>query len=355
MKSLNQDENYMNRCLELAQNGMREVAPNPMVGCVIVHQGEIIGEGFHQKYGQAHAEVNAIKSVQDQSKLCESTLYVNLEPCSHFGKTPPCADLIIEKGIKNVVIGCQDSFDKVAGTGIKKMEEAGINVRCGILEKESQAINKRFFTFHQKKRPYIVLKWAQTKDGFIDVERKQHEEPKINWITDPKLRVLVHKWRSEEAAIMIGAGTATNDNPRLDTREYAGKNPIRVLLDKHLVTPKNFNILDDSIPTLIYNSLKSEKAQQTEWIKINFETDGLKPLLHDLYLRNIQSVMVEGGKMLLESLIGESLWDEMRVFVGDKLFESGLKAPVINCPISEEYRLYNDRLLIFKNDIDHQL
>lgn len=355
MKLVNQDELYMNRCLELAKSGMREVAPNPMVGCVIVHQGKIIGEGYHQKYGQAHAEVNAIKSVHDARLLTESTLYVNLEPCSHFGKTAPCADLIIAKRIKKVVIGCQDSFAKVAGMGIKKLVEAGIDVQCGVLEKDSLALNARFFTFHQKKRPYIVLKWAQTKDGFIDLERNQMQEPTINWITDPRLRALVHKWRSEEAAIMIGSGTATNDNPRLDTRDFVGKNPIRVLLDQNLSTPKNYNIHDDTIPTLIYNSIKASKAVQTEWIKIDFEKDVLKTLFADLYERNIQSVLVEGGKMLLESLIEENLWDEMRVFIGDITFEKGLRAPEFKQNCIKEFDLFKDKLQIFKNDNARQL
>ena len=224
------DQQYMQRCLQLAAKGRTNTKPNPMVGSIIVFQNKIIGEGYHMKYGEAHAEVNAINSVKDKSLLSKSTLYVNLEPCAHHGKTPPCSDLIIKNKIMRVVIGCKDTFAKVAGKGIERMQKANIKVDVGVLEQESIDINKAFFKYHREKRPYIILKWAQTLDGFIDLERKSYDEIGINWITNPILKLPVHKWRSEESGILIGAGTLSNDNPKLDTREWYGKNPLRILI-----------------------------------------------------------------------------------------------------------------------------
>jgi diaminohydroxyphosphoribosylaminopyrimidine deaminase/5-amino-6-(5-phosphoribosylamino)uracil reductase len=255
LNRMNFDEKYMLRCLELAKDGFGNVAPNPMVGCVIVCEGKIIGEGYHQEYGKAHAEVNAIHSVRDKSLLQKSTLYVNLEPCAHFGKTPPCANLIVEHNIPRVVIGCVDSYSEVSGKGIEKLRNAGIEVTVGILENESLELNKRFFTFHNKKRPYVILKWAETQDGFIDVDRpldKSRDTTADNWITSPLSKQLVHKWRSEEAAIMVGTTTVLNDNPQLNVREWKGKNPTRIVIDLQDRLPQTLHVFDKSIPTVSF-------------------------------------------------------------------------------------------------------
>ncbi len=342
-------EKYISRCLELAKNGLGNVAPNPLVGCVIVHNDEIIAEGYHKEYGGPHAEVNAINSVKDKSLLTESTLYVNLEPCSHHGKTPPCADLIIENKIPKVVIGIKDPFVEVAGKGIEKLKNAGIEVEIDILIDKCQNLNKRFFTFHQKKRPYIILKWAETLDGFIDLPREKCESPNVNWITDTKLKALVHKWRSEEPAIMVGSNTAINDNPKLNVREWTGKNPLRILLDPELETPTDFNIFDNSTPALIFTTKETESKENIEFVMLNKDTDYLNQVIETLYKKQIQSVIIEGGKMLLESFIKSGLWDEVRVFVGNKIFTKGLKAPNLNLEAVSKTNLLDDKLLIFQN------
>lgn len=339
-------ETYMKQCLDLAKLGFGNVAPNPMVGCVIVHRNIIIGTGYHQKCGEAHAEVNAINSVKNKNLLKDSTLYVNLEPCAHYGKTPPCSNLIIEHKIPNVVIGCIDSFSEVSGKGIAKMVASGIKVNVGVLEKESLELNKRFFTFHNKKRPYIILKWAQTIDGFIDVERHCEERSNLthkdgntstplseqssdNWITTPASKKLVHQWRSEEQAIMVGTNTALNDNPQLNVREIKGKNPLRIVLDLNLRLPEELHLFDKSTPTLVLNGIKNEKEDKLEFIKIK-KDNLIQEILNELYKKEIQSVIIEGGAQLLTSFINQNLWDEARVFTGIKKFEKGLKAPVLN-------------------------
>ena len=273
------EEKYMFKCLALAKNGLKEVSPNPMVGCVIVHQNKIIGEGYHQKYGEAHAEVNAINSVENKALLKESTLYVNLEPCAHYGKTPPCADLIIKHKIPKVVIGCMDSFGEVSGKGIENLKEAGTEVTVGVLQKESLRLNKRFFTFQNKNRPHIILKWAETKDGFIDVDRSDFKGTVDNWITSNDSKILVHKWRSEEEAIMIGTNTALNDNPHLTVREIEGKNPIRVILDLNLRLPNDLNVFDKSTPTLVFNHKKDALEHNLEFIKIDESNNILSQIL----------------------------------------------------------------------------
>ncbi len=346
---MNIDEKYMLICLELAKKGIRNVAPNPMVGCVIVYKNQIIGEGYHQKYGENHAEVNAINSVSNKDLLKECTLYVNLEPCAHFGKTPPCSNLIIESKIPKVVVGCIDSFSKVAGKGIQKMKEAGIEVVVGVLEKESLDLNKRFFTFHNKKRPYIILKWAETKDGFIDVDRTKQTTPD-NWITTQQSKKLVHQWRSEEQAIMIGTNTALNDNPQLNVREVVGKNPLRIVLDLNLRLPKILNVFDQSVPTLIINYQLHEKKENIEWIKVEKEKDVISQVLEVLYQKEIQSVIVEGGAQLLNTFITKNLWDEARVFIGNKYFINGLKAPNINLKPSTIEQIETDVLTTYFND-----
>ncbi|MDF1673689.1 MAG: bifunctional diaminohydroxyphosphoribosylaminopyrimidine deaminase/5-amino-6-(5-phosphoribosylamino)uracil reductase RibD [Vicingaceae bacterium] len=321
------DKKQIIRCLELAKQGMRNVAPNPMVGCVITHQNIVIAVGYHEKYGEAHAEVNAINSVIDKSLLKESTLYVNLEPCAHTGKTPPCSDLIIKHHIPNVVIGCIDSYSEVAGKGVEKLKAAGVNVTVGVLEEKSKDLNKRFFTFHNKKRPYIILKWAETKDGFIDLDRSDQTLDKDNWITTPYSKKLVHKWRSEEQAIMVGTNTAINDNPKLTVRETEGNNPLRIVLDLNLRLPQHLNIFDGSTPTLVYNFIKSEQNDNLEFIKIDKVENLLSQILTDLHNRNILSIVIEGGAQLLQTFIDQNLWDEAKVFIGEKEFKSGLKAP----------------------------
>lgn len=342
-------ETYMLRCLQLAKKGIRKVYPNPMVGCVIVHNNSIIGEGYHKNYGNAHAEVNAIKSVKDKSLLANSTLYVSLEPCAHFGKTPPCADLIIQHQIPHVVIGCIDTYAEVAGKGIERLRKAGIKVTLGVLEKECLAINKRFFTFHHNKRPYIILKWAETKDGFIDIDR-QHNSQLDNWITSASSKKLVHKWRSEEHAIMIGTNTALNDNPSLTVREWKGKNPIRVVLDLSLRLPNNLSVFNEEALTVVFNSKKSDVIKNITYIKIEPSKNMLTQCVGELYKLQITSVIIEGGTQLLQEFIDANLWDEAKVFIGNKTFEKGLKAPVFNSTPTFSEIIDEDVLNCFKNN-----
>jgi diaminohydroxyphosphoribosylaminopyrimidine deaminase / 5-amino-6-(5-phosphoribosylamino)uracil reductase len=344
------DEIYIKRCIELAEKGLGYTAPNPLVGCVIVHKDKIIGEGYHHEYGGPHAEVNAINSVPDISLLEKSTLYVNLEPCSHFGKTPPCADLIINMKIPEVVVGTEDPYIIVKGKGIKKLSEAGIKVKSGILKPLCLELNKRFITFHQKKRPYIILKWAMTIDGFIDMERKDHEKPRIKWITDEKLRPLVHKWRSEEQAIMAGTKTVLLDNPQLTTRFWEGKHPVRLILDQKLRLPENLHIYDGTVKTIVFTGVSKTNTSNIEYITIDFSKNIIQQTCDELYLRNIQSVIVEGGTKLLQTFIDCEIWDEARVFTGSIKFDKGLKAPFISAKVNEEIRFKKDVLQIYKNN-----
>ena len=320
------DERFMQRCIDLARLGQGYVAPNPMVGAVVVYNGKIIGEGYHHKFGAAHAEVEAIQSVKEQQLLAEATVYVSLEPCAHVGKTPPCADLLIEKHVKKVVIGCVDSFSKVSGKGIERLKNAGIEVVVGILEKECRELNKRFFTFHEKQRPYVILKWAQSKDGFLDKLRR-NDEKGVHWISSPETKALVHKWRSEEQSILVGRKTVQNDNPTLTVREFSGENPIRILIDSQLQLKSEYNIFSDEAPTIVFNRIKNDKVGSVEWIKIA-ETD-TQLILDELYKRNIQSVFVEGGSRTLQYFIFGNVWDEARVIVGNTNLLEGTKAPVI--------------------------
>jgi len=343
------NEIYMQRCLELAKNGLGHTAPNPMVGSVIVANNGIIGEGYHQKCGEAHAEVNAINSVKNSSLLSSATLYVNLEPCSHFGRTPPCSNLIIEKKIPKVVIACVDTFSEVAGRGIERLRKAGCDVVVGVLERESRELNRRFFTFHEKKRPYIVLKWAQSADGFIDVHRTKDMPISPLWITNEAARQLVHKWRTEEDAIWVGTNTAEKDNPKLNVRDWAGKNPLRIVLDKSLRLDPQLALFDGTLPTLVFTEKSAQNFDNVEFVKLNFDKNLLQSILNQLYLRNIQSVFVEGGSKLIESLITENLWDEARVFTGNRTFGSGLKSPHFTPQpiVCEEFG--NSRLRYYRN------
>lgn len=323
-------EVYMLRCIELAKGGLGSVAPNPLVGSVIVYQDRIIGEGYHKEFGKEHAEVNAIASVKNKSLLSQSTLYVNLEPCCHYGKTPPCTDLILKHNIPHVVIGSVDPYDAVAGKGITRLRNKGVRVDTGILKARCMQLNKRFFTFHQKKRPYIILKWAQTADAFIDIERLPGTPARPTWITSEKLRMLVHKWRTEEQAIMVGTITALKDNPKLNVRDWSGQQPTRIVLDENLTLASSLNLFDDTQPTLVFNQLENRQQGQTKWIKVDFAHPGfLENLMLELTKHQLQSLIIEGGQKLLRAFIEKKLWDEARIFQGNKFFEKGLRAPTL--------------------------
>jgi len=334
----------MKKCLELATKGMGYVSPNPMVGCVVVFNNQIIGEGYHEEYGTAHAEINAIENVKDKSLLKKSTLYVNLEPCVHFGKTPPCTNLIIESEIPKVVIGCRDSYSEVSGKGIEKMQNIGIEVIVGVLEKESRELNKRFFTFHEKKRPYIILKWAESKDGFM----APLNQNKPFWMTSSESKKLVHKWRAEEEAILIGRITAKKDNPSLTVREVAGSNPIRIIIDKNLKLSNYLNLFNSEAKTIIFNAIKSEETRTNQFIKIDFNYL-IENILEELHKQNIQSVKIEGGSITLQSFIDANIWDEARIFTANKLFSQGLKTPIIEGEIILEEEIGTDTLEIIIN------
>ena len=338
----------MRRCLELAKNGLGTTYPNPMVGSVIVYNDKIIGEGWHKKSGEPHAEVNAVNSVKDKSLLKKSTIYVSLEPCSHFGKTPPCCDLIIKNEIPNVVIGTVDPNVKVAGNGIRKLIEAGKNVQVGVLEAECNELNKRFFTFHQKKRPYVILKWAESKDGFISPLTKSEQKPV--WITNEFSRQLVHKWRSEEQAILVGTNTAINDNPKLDVRDWTGNNPIRIVLDQTNRIPKDSHLFNNQVKTIIFsNSTTRINSENTIFEIIDFKQNLAEQILNVLYKHKIQSLIIEGGSKTLQTFIDQNLWDEARVFIGNQSFETGINGPVLNLTNTINHSIENDLLLISRN------
>lgn len=323
-------ETYIKRCIEIAKNGLGSTRPNPTVGSVIVHNNTIIGEGFTSAYGGNHAEVNAIKSVKNKDLLKEATIYVTLEPCSHYGKTPPCSDLIIKHQIPNVVIGCIDDNEQVAGKGIAKLKQAGCHVIVGVLEDLCKTHHKRFFTFHNKKRPYIILKWAETSDGFIAPLTKNEKKPV--WITNPFSRQLVHKWRTEEQAILVGANTVLQDNPSLTVRDWTGQNPIRVVLDKTESLPKTLGIFNNEAETIL---LKETSA---------------KSICEVLFKVNINSVIIEGGTKTLQMFIDENIWDEARVFIGNNTFGDGTKAPSFSGTLISEENILNDTLKIYHND-----
>lgn len=350
---MNLDDNkYIKRCFELAAKGLGSVSPNPLVGSVIVYNDKIIGEGYHHKCGEVHAEVNAINSVKDKSLLKFSTLYVNLEPCAHYGKTPPCAVRIIDENIGKVVISNIDTFDQVAGKGIQMLKNAGVEVVISVLEEEGRWLNRRFFTFHEKKRPYIILKWAQTSDGFMDIDRRvSEEETRSNWITNDELKRAVHKWRSEEDAIMVGSHTVINDNPQLNVRHWHGRSPLRVVIDaEHLLSPR-YQVFDESTPTILFTDrLYPDFSSTVEQIVLpNYNR--LQFVLNTLYQKQIQSVIFEGGRFLLESMINENLWDEARVLVGNKFFENGLPAPQIHQKPDSIQNVNGDLIQLFTHKI----
>jgi diaminohydroxyphosphoribosylaminopyrimidine deaminase/5-amino-6-(5-phosphoribosylamino)uracil reductase len=315
----------MRRCIQLAQLGAGYVAPNPMVGAVLVYDDRIIGEGYHMQYGKPHAEVNCINSVKevDSGLIHKSTIYVSLEPCAHYGKTPPCADLIIAHKIPTVVIGCRDPFEQVDGKGIEKLQNAGVTVIAGVLENECREINKRFFTFHTKKRPYIILKWAQSKNHKIanaDFSRVL--------ISNAYSNRLVHKWRSEEAGIMVGTNTALQDDPALNTRNWTGPDPVRLVVDMNLRLPPTLQVFSGKQKTIVFNGSKHEEQQNVTYYKINKEPSFVEALLKACYDLNIQSILIEGGNKLAESFINEHLWDEARVIENSQvIINNGLNAP----------------------------
>jgi diaminohydroxyphosphoribosylaminopyrimidine deaminase / 5-amino-6-(5-phosphoribosylamino)uracil reductase len=337
---MSQEEIFMLRALELAELGKGNVSPNPMVGCVIVHDGQIIGEGYHEVYGGPHAEPNAINSVKNPTLIQESTVYVTLEPCAHWGKTPPCANLLVEKKVKKVVIGTLDSNPLVGGKGAQILIDAGIEVTSGVLDTKVREQNKRFFTFMEKKRPYVILKWAQTKDGFIARENYDSK-----WISNPYSRQLVHRWRSEEDAIMVGTLTAKYDNPQLNVREWEGKNPVRIVIDRNLTLDRGLHLFDQRQSTLCYNQVKEEKSENLEHVKLPSGFN-IREILEDLYQRKIQSLIVEGGAQLLNKFIQENLWDEARVFTGQVQFGKGIPAPKIQGSIIDEMEIMGDLLTI---------
>ncbi len=342
------DEGYMKRCLELAGHGLGHTRTNPLVGCVIVHNDRIIAEGYHHEYGGPHAEVNAIRRVTDKSILKSSTLYVNLEPCSHFGKTPPCSTLITNLEIPRVVIANSDPFPSVSGQGIAALKKANIEVSVGILEEEGSFLNRRFLTFHREKRPYIILKWAQTADGFIDVLRKPGDPVGVHWITDEVARTLVHKWRSEESGLMAGTNTIIADNPKLNVRRWTGNSPLRITFDRNGRIPENASILDNSQDTLVFSCLQEKYSGKTQCVLIDHDYS-LQDILAELYEQKVLSVMVEGGRKIHQAFIDEGLWDEARVFRGKMNFSEGVKAPLMDGEPGEIIDFQGSELDIYYN------
>ena len=339
----------MHRCLSLAKLGAGNVAPNPVVGAVLVHNHRIIGEGYHMKYGEAHAEVNCINNVAetDRPLLQKATMYVSLEPCAHYGKTPPCADLIIGNNIPQVVIGCGDSFKEVAGKGIQKMQQAGIHVITGVLQKEAIEINRRFFTFYQQQRPFIILKWAQSADNKIAAANYSRI-----MISNDKTNRLVHKWRSEEAAIFVGTNTALSDDPSLTARYWKGKDPVRLVIDKELKLPATLKLFDESANTIVFNNSREMQGKIT-YCRITGEQDYLEQVMRRLYELNIQSVLVEGGTRLLQSFIDSDLWDEARVITNDSLqVPGGILAPELTSQrLESTEQIFSDTIRYYKHHL----
>ena len=341
-------EIYMQRCIQLAQNGLGTTYPNPLVGAVIVHHGKIIGEGWHQKAGEPHAEVHAIRSVKNKALLKASTIYVSLEPCSHFGKTPPCCDLIIEHQIPNVVIGTQDPFAAVAGRGIHKLITSGKNVTVGICEEACWNLNKRFFTFHEQKRPYIILKWAESQDGFIAPKSRKSKAPV--WISNAYSRQKVHQWRSQEQAILVGTQTVLDDNPKLDTRDWAGNSPVRLILDRNRKITTDYHVMQDAVTTYIFTEKpKILNLKNTFEIEMNFSGNIAQQIVDFMFEKNLQSLIVEGGKQTLQTFIDANLWDEARVFKEMTTLGEGTARPICGSEKIQEENILNDKLTTYYN------
>lgn len=333
----------MQRCLQLAENGFGTTYPNPMVGSVIVHNDRIIGEGWHRKAGEPHAEVRAVQSVTNPELLKEATLYVSLEPCSHFGKTPPCSDLILEKGIPNIVVGTVDPFAAVAGKGIQKLREAGRTVVVGVLERECQELNRRFFTFHNKQRPYIILKWAQTADGFIAPLKKETQKPV--WISNTYARQKVHQWRSEEQAILVGTKTVLDDNPQLNTRDWYGNAPVRIVLDREGKIDHTYRVLDGTQPTLVITEAKKKGSdERVVYQNCIFDSSLPQQIARILYQKGLQSVIIEGGAKTLQLFIDAGLWDEARVFESAEQWGQGIHAPRLEALCVRSEKIENNNL-----------
>ena len=342
----------MSRCIGLAKKGFGTTYPNPMVGSLVVVDDTIIGEGFHYQAGLPHAEVNAITSGSENSLLKDedfkkATIYVTLEPCSHFGKTPPCADLIIEKGIKKVVIGSTDPNPKVAGRGIKKLIDAGCDVIIGVLAEECDAINKRFFTFHTKKRPYLILKWAQTQNGWIAPNTKARTEQKPVWITNELSRQRVHKMRAEEQAILVGTNTVLADNPSLTVRDWTGNSPTRIIIDRDLKVSENARVFDRTVNTIVFTEKTLENKDNLIFETIDFSKKILPQIIDILYRYEIQSLIIEGGSQTLQSFIDANLWDEAHIFLGNSILENGIKAPQFSGKLISEEKITTDTLRVY--------
>lgn len=338
---MTKDEKYIRRCIQLARNGLCNAAPNPMVGAVVVYQDRIIGEGYHARCGEGHAEVNALRSVRDESLLKEATLYVSLEPCSHYGKTPPCADLIISKGIPRVVVGCMDPFPLVAGRGIRKLKEAGVDVMVGVLEEECRQLVQRFVTLNIRKRPYVTLKWAQSADGFMDRIR-QGGSPTV--LSTPLTSMYVHKLRAEYKAILVGRRTALLDNPSLTTRNWYGPDPLRLVIDRKLTLPRSLRLFDGTVPTLVFTELESSGCpvrENVDYQTLDFGQDILPQIMQVLYERKIQSLLVEGGSCLLQSFIASGLWDDIRVEHSRQILHDGIEAPVIPAGYAASFEIWD--------------
>lgn len=344
----NDDKKFMQRCLELAAKAEGLTYPNPMVGAVIVHEGRIIGEGFHAKAGEPHAEVNAINSVTDKSLLSSSSIYINLEPCSHFGKTPPCADLIISSAIPVVLIGTVDTSENVSGKGIEKLKQAGCEVRTGVLEAECRDLNRRFFTSVEKKRPYIILKWAQSSDGYIDVLRAPERKDRPVWITGNSERVLVHKWRSYEQAILVGAGTVRADNPKLSVREWTGNQPLGIVLSRSGAIGQNRALSGAKGKFIVFTFDMDNNIPGAEKVKLIEGVPASEQIVRYLFNKDIQSLFIEGGAEVINHFVSEGYWDEARIFTGGFSFGKGVKAPeIINATLKESHLYSKSRLDIF--------
>lgn len=337
------DEQFMRRCFDLAVNGIGSVSPNPLVGCVVVHNGVVIGEGWHKKYGGPHAEVNAVASVADQTLLPSATVYVNLEPCAHHGKTPPCADMLVERRVKKVVISNFDSNKLVSGKGIEKLRNAGIEVVTGILEAEGRYLNRRFFTYVEKSRPYIILKWAQTSDGFLS--RNSQEWFKIS---NALSQQLVHRWRSEEDAFLVGTQTAATDNPKLNVREWTGRDPLRIVLDRSGRLDSSLHLFDGQQPTICYTTKENAERKNLSFVKID-SADFIRGVVDDLYRRKVQSLVIEGGSETLGLFINSGLWDEARVFRSPVSLGDGLKGPSLEGEPVSATDVSGDTLLLYQN------
>lgn len=341
--NIQEKRKFMQRALDLATLGMGQVSPNPMVGCVIVKDGKVLGEGWHQKFGGLHAEPNAVSDVKDEADIKGADVYVTLEPCSHFGKTPPCAELLVKHAPAKVIICNLDPNPLVSGRGISLLEKNGIGVETGLLEEKGRFLNRRFFTFMEKKRPYVILKWAQTIDGYIARENYDSK-----WISGELSRKEVHLWRSHEAAIMVGTNTAIYDNPKLNVRWVSGENPVRVVLDRNLQLSKGMNLFDQSQVTLVYNAKENRADEYIQYVKIPFGEGMIEALLEDLYKRKILSVIIEGGAKLLNTYINADIWDEARVFTGPEEFGNGIKAPELTIKPVESRNIGEDELLIYR-------